>query len=324
MTRQRVLVMVLLAVGIAIIAGLILLPRFGRAHTLTGYVEGEPLYLATPVAGAVTEMAVARGDVVKAGQRLFAVDPAQSEAAVRQASAELAAATAQAADLRKGQRPVELAVLQADVAAAQARLRDARTTLDRTTGLTAAGVASRQQLDDARAAAQTAAAQLRAAEARRDTGKLGARADQVRAADARVADARAALAAARSKLAQLAPAAPADARVEDVFFQKGEWAPANQPVVSLLPDARIYVRFFVPERTLAAYRPGRVVRFSCDGCASGLSARIVHVSPRPEFTPPVIYSRESRDRLVYMVEARAPVRLNPGLPVDVEPLEPAR
>ena len=60
----------------------------------------------------------------------------------------------------------------------------------------------------------------------------------------------------------------------------------------------------MPERAVAAYRPGRPVRFRCDGCADGLAATITYVSPRPEFTPPIIYSREARDRLVFMVEAR--------------------
>src|SRR3546814_6358834 len=102
----------------------------------------------------------------------------------------------------------------------------------------------------------------------------------------------------------MAPVAPAAARVEDVFFQRGEWASANQPVVALIPDDRVYVHFFVPETEVAAYKPGQKVGFSCDGCPDDLSATIVYVSPRPEFTPPVIYSREARDRLVFMVEAR--------------------
>ncbi|HKR89497.1 MAG TPA: HlyD family secretion protein, partial [Phenylobacterium sp.] len=118
------------------------------------------------------------------------------------------------------------------------------------------------------------------------------------------------------------PRAPSPARVEDVYFQAGEWASANQAILSLLPDDRIWVRFFVPERQLAAYRLGGVVRFSCDGCAAGMTAKISYISPRPEFTPPVIYSREARDRLVYLVEARPSARLNPGQPVDVEALEP--
>jgi HlyD family secretion protein len=98
--------------------------------------------------------------------------------------------------------------------------------------------------------------------------------------------------------------------------------PANQPVLSIIPDGKVKVRFFVPEANVSHYRPGQTVHFSCDGCASGLTARIGYVSPDPEFTPPIIFSRESRDRLVFMVEAYPtnPQRFNPGLPVEVEPL----
>lgn len=324
MTRQRLLIGVLLAAALAIIAGLILIPRLSGPPVLTGYVEGEPLYLASPQAGTVTAMYVARGDEVKAGQDLYVVDPQQQSAAVRQAAASLAAAQAQALDARKGQRPTELKVLQANVAAAEARARDTDVTLRRTQELVAGGVASRQALDDARGAAQTAAAQLDAARRQLEVGGLGSRIDQIRAADARVRDAEAALEAAHARLADIAPKAPETARVEDVFFQRGEWAPPNQPILSLLPDARIYLRFFVPARSLSAYRTGATVRFSCDGCARGLTAMITYISPRPEFTPPVIYSREARDRLVYQVRALPSVRLNPGQPVDVIPLEPGR
>ncbi len=321
MNRQRLLVVVLLLVGAAIVVGLMVLPQLNRARTLTGYVEGDALYLAAPVAGTVRAMYVARGDEVKAGADLFVIDPQQSQAAAGQAAAELAAAQAQAQDARKGQRPAELSVLAANISAAEARARDAEATYQRMTALTAAGVQSRQALDDARAAAQTAQAQLAAARRQRDAATLGAREDQVRAADARVRQAQAGLTAAQARLAEVAPKAPEVARVEEVFFQQGEWAPANQPILSLLPDARIYVKFFVPEASLAAYRPGEVVRFACDGCARGLTAKIVYISPRPESPPPVIYSREARDRLVYLVEARPSVRLNPGQPVDVTPLE---
>jgi HlyD family secretion protein len=320
MTRQRLLVIGLAGVALAIVAVLVLLPRFGRVKALSGYVEGEPLYLAAPVAGTVTAMNVERGAEVVAGQPLFVVDPAQSRSELGQAQAEVAAASAQAADARKGQRPVELAFYDANVAQAEARARDAAATLRRVRTLAAKGFDSQAQLDDARADAQAAAAQVAAARRQRQAAALGQREDQIRAADARVAEAQAAAAGASARLGDVAPRAPANARVEDVFFHAGEWAPANQPILSLLPDARIKLRFFVPEKALSAYRVGRVVRFACDGCPTGLTARIDFVSPRPEFTPPVIYSREARDRLVYLVEARPSRRLNPGQPVDVEPL----
>lgn len=322
--NQRILVVGLLATAAVAVGLVVLVPRLGRPTTLTGYVEGEPLYLAAPVSGTVGAMLVVRGQEVAAGEKLFVVGPGQPLAARDQAAAGVVAAQAQAQDARKGQRPVELAILEANIAAAEARAREANATLRRVEVLASKGFYAQARLDDDRAAAQAANAQARAARRQRDAAALGAREDQVAAADARVREAQANLTGAADRLSDVAPSAPAKARVEEVFFQKGEWAPANQPILSLLPDERVKVRFFVPERSLAAYRPGRTVRFACDGCPAGLTATIAFVSPRPEFTPPVIYSREARDRLVYLVEARPSARLNPGQPVDVTPLEPAR
>jgi HlyD family secretion protein len=320
MTRQRLLVAVLLLVAAALIAGLLIIPKLGRRAVLSGYIEGEPLYLASPIAGTVSAMYVVRGQDVAPGARLFMVDPRQPLSARDQAAADVAAAQAQAIDARKGQRPLELAVLDANIAAAQAKARDAEAAFRRVSTLTAKGFDSKAALDDARANAQAAEADVRAARKQRDVATLGARADQIRAADARVSQAQAGLLGATARLTDIAPVAASPARVEDVFFQQGEWAPANQPILSLLPDERIKVRFFVPEAALSAYRVGDLVRFGCDGCAKGLTARIAYISPRPEFTPPVIYSREARDRLVYLIEAHPSKRLNPGQPVDVQPL----
>jgi HlyD family secretion protein len=322
--RQRLLIVVLLLAAAALVATLVLLPRFNRPVVLSGYVEGEALYLASPVSGAVAGMFVRRGDRVTAGQKLYVIDPAQVSAQRDQAAAEVAAASAQADDARKGVRPVELAVYEANVAAAEAHARDAQVTLRRVRVLEKRGIYAPARLDDAQSAYDAAAAQLLAAKKQRDAATLGARRDQVRAADSRVAEARAGLGAADARLSDIAPLAPGAGRIEDVFFQKGEWAAANQPILALIPDDRIVIRFFVPERAVSAYRPGGMVRFACDGCAAGLSAKITYISPRPEFTPPVIYSREARDRLVYLVEARPAARLNPGQPVDVSPLGAAR
>lgn len=320
MKPQRLLVAGLLLTAAILITVLWIVPRLDRSPVLSGYVEGEPLYLASPVAGRVDQMLVQRGDQVSAGQKLFVVDPSQLRGARDQASAEVSAAEAQAADARKGQRPVELAVFDAQVAAAEASMRDAAAVLRRVRPLVQQGIYAKARLDDAQASYDAAAAQVAAAKRQRQAAALGAREDQIRAADSRVAQAGAALGAAQSRLADVSPLSPGAARVEDVFFQSGEWAPANQPIVSLLPDDRIKVRFFVPQAQISAYKVGSVVHFACDGCAAGLTARVTFISPRPEFTPPVIYSRETRDRMVFMVEAAPSARLNPGQPVDVQPL----
>ncbi len=324
MKPQRLLVVALLAAAAALAAILFLAPRLKARPALSGYVEGEAIYMAAPISGAVASISVARGDRVSAGQPLFAIDPKILTAQRAQQSAQVAAAQAQARDARLGQRPTELAVFEAEAAAAEAAARNAEADLRRTEPLVRQGIYAPARLDNARAGAQAAQARAAAARRRLDTARLGAREEQVRAADSKVAQAGAALAEVQARLADTSPVAPAAGRIEDVFYQPGEWAAANQPILSILPDDRVRLRFFAPAASVALYRPGADVRFSCDGCKSGLTARITYVSPRPEFTPPVIYSREARDRLVYLIEARPSARLNPGQPVDVAPLGPGR
>lgn len=323
MKRPPTMVIALVAIALVLLLWVLLAPHLRAPRTLSGYVEGETLYLASPVAGTVVQVAVQRGQRVGGGGKpLFVIKPDQLAAQNAQAAAELAAARAQAEDARKGERPAELGVLVAERNAAEAQARDAGASFNRIAPLAAKGFASKAQFDAARAAYDSASAEVRAASRRLEAAHLGSRADQIRAADARVAAARAALAEAGSRLGDLAPQAPSPGRIEDVFYQRGEWVSANQPVVALIPDDHVFVRFFVPEGEVSSYRTDARIGFSCDGCAAGLRATIVYISPRPEFTPPVIYSRESRDRLVFMVEARpdAPRSLVPGLPIDVEPL----
>ncbi|HEX6660522.1 MAG TPA: HlyD family efflux transporter periplasmic adaptor subunit, partial [Sphingomicrobium sp.] len=246
-------------------------------------------------------------------QQLFTIDPATLSAQGEQAQAGVAAAMTQiaSAEAQAQQASAEVAAAAAD---ADRALRDLAR-LESVRRADSAAVAGKD-LDAARAALRNADARVAGA---RKTAEL--RRAQVAAAQAQAAGAAGRRREVDIRVSQLSPAAPADARVDEVFFQKGEWVSANQPIVSLLPDNKIKVRFYVPERQVARYRPGKDVRFTCDGCAS-LAATIRYVSPRPEFTPPIIFSRDSRDRLVFMVEAypKRPTGLQPGLPVDIEPL----
>lgn len=144
--------------------------------------------------------------------------------------------------------------------------------------------------------------------------------ERVDAARSAFAKALAAYQRAERRLAEMAPVAPAAALVEDTMAQPGDFVQAGAPIVSLLPPDRVKLRFYVPERALAQVAVGGTISFRCDGCPAGLRARIVYVSPRAEYTPPVIYSAGSRDKLVFLVEAKPiepPLVLKPGQPVDV-------
>lgn len=313
MSRWRPLFIILLVVAAAIV-GWRLLAAGHRAPTLSGYIEADNLYLAAPQAGTLGSVSVVEGGRVQAGQRLFTIEPATLTAQGEQAAANEAAARTQIASATASAQQAD-----ADVASAEASAQRARQDLARLLSVKrqdSAAVAGKD-IDQARAAVREANARLAASQ---QTAQ--AKHAQIEVARAQASQAAGGQQEVAIKVNQLSPSAPGPARVQDVFFQQGEWVSANQPVVSLIPDNKVKVRFFVPETDIARYRPGRRVRFSCDGCAAGLSAVIRYVSATPEFTPPVIFSRESRDKLVFMVEASPdrPAGLNPGLPVDVAPL----
>ncbi|MBS0476452.1 MAG: HlyD family efflux transporter periplasmic adaptor subunit [Proteobacteria bacterium] len=290
-----------------------------------GYVEAETMYVAAPVSGRLAARAVDRGAVVAAGAPLFSLDPVTADADTAQIEAQVAAAQAQAGDLAQArQRAPEIAVSRAAEAEAAAQLVKTQHDFDRVAALSARGFASRSQLDTARAARDAASAALAQTRAQIASGQLTAgRGEQIAAARAQVSGAEAALRAQRQRRREISPAAPATGVVEQTFYNLGEWVPANSPVVSVLPDDKRKLRFYVPEDRIAGVRPGATVRFTCDGCGGERQARISYVSPRSEFTPPVIYSEHARAKLVFLVEALLPVEakpLPPGLPVEVAPL----
>jgi len=114
-------------------------------------------------------------------------------------------------------------------------------------------------------------------------------------------------------------ASPVTGTVQQVYFRPGEMVPAGRPIVALLPPGNLKVRFYVPESVLPRLAYGDMVKVSCDGCAADLAARISFIASSVEFTPPVIYSREERSKLVFLVEAlpERPQELRIGQPIDV-------
>jgi HlyD family secretion protein len=105
------------------------------------------------------------------------------------------------------------------------------------------------------------------------------------------------------------------------MYREGEWVPAGSPVLRMLPPENVKVRFFVPQTLVGALAIGQNVVLHCDGCTANVPAKITFISPEAEYTPPIIYSNETRSKLVFMIEARpAPdkaVGLHPGQPVEV-------
>ena len=221
-----------------------------------GYVEGEFVYVASPLAGQLESLPVRRGDQVQAGDPLFALDETAEKAALDQARAALVLSEAEFARQEK---------------------------------LFGTGVAATQDLDRARSTRDQDRRRLTQTDWSFDQKKQ---------------------------------AAPQSGLVYDTLFRQGEWIPAGKPVVVLLPPQNIKVRAFVPETRIGSIRYGDTAQVTVDGVKDPFLGKVSYISPRAEYTPPVIYSRESRAKLVFMVESvfdpGASANLHPGQPVDVE------
>ncbi|MGZ5079737.1 MAG: HlyD family secretion protein [Usitatibacter sp.] len=288
---------------------------------LQGYVEGEYVRVAAPFAGTLVKLDAQRGQNVEAGAQLFALEAENESAARREAEEGLKRAQAQLEDLRKGKRATEIDAARAQLAQAEAAALLSAKEYARQLDLVSKGFVSQQAADAAKAARDRD--HNRVVELQNDlaTTRAGARPDEIRAAEAQAAAAREALAQADWRLKQKSVASSVTGIVTDTMFVRGEFVAAGAPVVSLLPPANVKVRFFVPEPRLGSVKVGQKVLLACDGCASAMGATISFIAPQAEYTPPVIYSRDSRAKLVFLVEARPAgedaVKLHPGQPVDV-------
>jgi HlyD family secretion protein len=290
---------------------------------LLGYVEADYVYAAPVSGGRIAEIAVRRGDTVAAGARLFSLDATDETAKRDRAAAALDAAKASLADLRTGERPEELAVIQAQLDAAKASMTLSVPRVERRRKMVKTAIVGEEQVDEAEAALLADRGHIAEYTARLAAAKLPARADRIAAAEQAVTEAEAALASAQWVLDQRAVAATAAGRIEDVYFRQGEAVNAGAPVLQLLPPRNVKLRLYVPEPELGRYQMGEKLAIACDGCAAGQTATISFIATTAEFTPPVIYSRESRAKLVYLIEARPDdpsLPWHPGQPIEADPV----
>ena len=221
-----------------------------------GYVEGEFVYVASPLSGTLESLRVRRGEQVQAGDPLFALDETPEKAAREQIEAALVLSEAEYARQDK---------------------------------LVRTGVAAIQDLDRARST--------------RDQDKRR-------------------LTQTDWSFLQKRRSAPQAGLVYDTLYRQGEWVAAGKPVVVLLPPQNIKVRAFVPETRVGSIHYGDEVRVAVDGVRDPFIGKVSYISPHAEYTPPVIYSKESRNKLVFMAEAvfdpATAAKLHPGQPVDVQ------
>jgi HlyD family secretion protein len=174
----------------------------------------------------------------------------------------------------------------ADLNQNKATLANAQQTYDRAASLSKTGSGTQANLDSAVSA-------LRVAEARVNTSE--------------------------TRLARRKGFAPVAGTIQQIYFREGEMVPERRPVLSIMPPGNMKIRFFVPETELPKLAIGDEVKVTCDNCSADLTAKIYFIATTAEYTPPVIYSLDERNKLVYLIQARPsrPDALRVGQPISV-------
>jgi HlyD family secretion protein len=273
------------------------------------------------VGGYLVELRVGRGQQVAADQALFRLDATPLRLERERAAAAGDAARLRAEDAALGEREENIRRLQALLLAEQARLTLAEAEFQRHQALVRSGGVSKSALQEREAVYKQSREGVAVIQAQLDLARKGQRPLQIEALDAenKAFDAARHLATWNSE--QTVRASPEAAVVQDTLYEPGEWVPAGRPVVVLRRTRDLRARFYVPPATLALLRLGQQVEILLPGSAAPLRAPVVRISDQAEYTPPVIYSREESERLVFLVEAQLPpeaaASLHPGLPVSV-------
>jgi HlyD family secretion protein len=271
-----------------------------------GYAEGEFVYIAPTTSGILEKLYVKKGQKILSGEKFFMMDRTNLQA-VRDM------AISKYDNLVKGKRPEEINIIAKQKEQAEANLTNAKRSHERCLELIKTHAVSRSDLDEKTAVCRSLEARVQELSSALNVARTGARSDEIRAANQEIIQA-------NHNLSQATPKALQNGMIEDIYYHPGEFVTAGSPVISFLPFDNIKIRFFVPQKMLPEIGLHQKVQIVFDDDGSSADAEITFISPKAEFTPPVIYSIESRKKLVFMAEAtpkKFDERLRPGLPVSV-------
>ena len=292
----------------------------GSAHkNYQGYVEGENIYLASPYSGHLVELLVESGQSIKKNQLLFKLDPEPQKFVIAEASAALEQAKQVYDDLKKPKREPEIQAAEAKIEEVAAQISLAQLRVKRYQTLFDKHVTDKDTLDAALERLHELNAVKVQYEANLSFAKLGSRKDQIKAQLSQVAQHTYKVNQAKWELDQKTVYAPADGIIFDTYYKKGEFVEAQRPVAALLAPDNIRIEFFVPSDGLATLHLDKKITFNCEGCAKNNDAVVNFISPEAEYVPPLVYSRENRDKLVFRIKAiiRNASAFKPGQPVVV-------
>ncbi|WP_434665196.1 HlyD family secretion protein [Klebsiella sp. B345] len=293
-------------------------------NMFSGYSHGNFVYLSSSSNAKIEHVLVKKGDLVKDGQALVKLESFDALNILQRAEEKLKAEHALLRNLASGERPEQLNIIRSQLKKARSSESQVKRQLERYRDLYAKQAISVAEWENIRDDFVQKSAQVEELVHQLEARQLPARQDEIEKQQSQVKSAQLERDKASWDVQQTTLFSPLNAQVFDIIYRAGERSTVGRPIISLLPPDNIKVRFFVPEAILGKFKTGMSVKLLCDGCSTAIPGTINYISPEAEFTPPVIYSTNRREKLIYMIEAvpdrEYAMQLRVGQPFSVETL----
>ncbi len=285
----------------------------------SGTIECTQVQVPALVAGRILSLTPREGETVKAGQTVAKLDPADYELRREELRAVLAQAQAQLDLMQAGSRDEDVRRARAQLAEAQASVRNSHADLERARRLFATGTVTKKQLDDAQALDDRATAAADAAARALDRLVNGNRPEEIRAAQAQVAQAKARIAQTDKAIADCTVVSPVEGFVTARNREDGEYAVPGAPLLTVSRLDEVWLSLCVPETRLGKVKLGQSAWVRVDGLEQLFEGKVTFVAAEAEFTPRNTQTPEERAKLVYRIRVtlRNPQGVfKPGMPAD--------
>ncbi len=300
---------------------LILLGCGKQEDQYQGYVEAENIYISSPYGGKLLELGATRGKLVEKGDVLFELDPNPEALELTQREALYKQSIDTLEDLKKPKRQAEIDAIQAQIQQAEAQLSLASIRMKRYQTLYDRHVMDKDSLDAAVERYHEVEALKAQLTANLQLAHLGARDDRISAQSYGAASILSKIKEIKWQIGQKKLSAPTAGVIFDTYYRPGEYVESGHPVMSIVAPENTHVEFFVPLKALSNLHLGKVIHFTYENEnePERIRAKIVYISPEAEYMPPLVYSRDNSEKLVFRIKADvlSRTRLIPGEPVIV-------
>ena len=289
-------------------------------HVYQGYVASENTYIASKFDGRIVKFLVKKGDRVSQGDVLYVLDTEPHNFSLKEAKSRYLQAVSNLEDLKKPRRLPYLNSIKAKIKQVESQITLAKLRVQRNQTLYDKKVLAKDSLDAAVENLNQLSARKIQMEEELGLAMLGAREDVINAQEAKIRSFASKIRNLEWIISETKGYAPVDGYVYDTYYVKGELVKAAVPVLSLINHKNVFLEFFIPYRDLKKLHVGDSIWYKNMGEDSEYKmAKVTYISKKSEYIPPLVYSRDNMDKIVFKVKGE-PVEdgeLTPGLPVTI-------